>query len=74
MKLHSVKIFTDENISPKVVAFRGNSDTKSVLKEGCCLQLKEGCLLVNHFGVIFPAACGVILIYQWNVPIVFLKE
>ena len=33
MKLHSAKIFTDENIFPKVVAFRENSDTNSPLIE-----------------------------------------
>ena len=43
MKLHSVKIFTDENISPKVVAFRENSDTNSSLIErGMMFAIKRG--------------------------------
>ena len=43
MKLHSVKIFTDENISPKVVAFQENSDTNSSLIErGMIFAIKRG--------------------------------
>ena len=43
MKLHSVKIFTDENISPKVVAFRGNLDTNSSpIERGMMFAIKRG--------------------------------
>ena len=45
MKLHSVKIFTDENISPKVVAFRENSDTNSSLIERGMMFLYAGAML-----------------------------
>jgi hypothetical protein len=49
MKLHNVKIFTDENISPKVVAFRENSDTNSsLIARGMMFAIKRRGIFANR--------------------------
>ncbi len=56
MKLHSVKIFTDENISPKVVVFRGNSDTNSSpIERGMMFAIKRGNFLESIEGSLWSA-------------------